>query len=415
MTGWNTDDYRDTIGDPTLPFGPLSASYSSQALPGTGVIGPVSAAETTGDHDLFQVSLRGGVRHVVDIWGADAGLGTLAHAAVRVLDSSGNALPQYFGNEVTFTTPGAPDTMATYFIEARSYLGDTGSYTLNVNGAGTASVADATVIEGDAGYRYAHVAVNFDTGVAFSFNYATLDGSATAGSDYVDQTGGSISVFGRGTTYIDIPIIGDTLNEGNETFSVVLTNPTNGARITGGPAQVTIVNEVPAIYSNGGGDTAAVHIAVGSTLVSTLAAYQQFEYGGQLLWSISGGEDAGLFELRNGNELHFRNPVSLLDAGATPGYQVSVQVDDGEGGIDTQALDITINPLAVTPTAGNAPAYTEQQASPPLIDAGLSVADLDGTTLVGAMVTIAAGFVSGDRLGDSVGNDFRRSECTCRC
>jgi Calx-beta domain/IPT/TIG domain len=60
-------------------------------------------------------------------------------------------------------------------------------------------------------------------------NYATLAGTATAGSDYT-TTSGTLT-FGDGETSktINVPILQDTVFEGNETFSVVLSAPGGGA------------------------------------------------------------------------------------------------------------------------------------------------------------------------------------------
>ena len=71
-------------------------------------------------------------------------------------------------------------------------------------------------------------------------------------------------------------------------------------------------------------------MAENSTLVTTVTAIDP-DVGQPLSFSISGGEDAALFELRNGNELYFRTAPdyeNIPGQGATPGYQVTVQVSD---------------------------------------------------------------------------------------
>ena len=83
-----------------------------------------------------------------------------------------------------------------------------------------------------------------DDSSSVSVNYATSDGTATAGSDYT-ATSGTIT-FGPGelTKFITIPIKDDNLFEnGNETFNVTLSNPTNSAvLLTPGTTTVSIVD-----------------------------------------------------------------------------------------------------------------------------------------------------------------------------
>ena len=56
-----------------------------------------------------------------------------------------------------------------------------------------------------------------------SFTYATIDGSAVAGADYVETTGALTIPAGAATASVKVPIIGDDLLEGVETFSLALT------------------------------------------------------------------------------------------------------------------------------------------------------------------------------------------------
>jgi len=67
--------------------------------------------------------------------------------------------------------------------------------------------------------------------------YSTFNGTALASSDYTTTTG--TLTFNPGVTSqtISIPILNDSLNEVNETFTVKLTSPTNA--ILGGTATVT--------------------------------------------------------------------------------------------------------------------------------------------------------------------------------
>jgi len=78
-----------------------------------------------------------------------------------------------------------------------------------------------------------------------SVNYATIDNTATAGADYVAQTGAVF--FGPGETNktFTIPILPDSLVEGNETVTINLANPIGGV-ILGNQrtATLTIVDNI---------------------------------------------------------------------------------------------------------------------------------------------------------------------------
>ena len=110
-------------------------------------------------------------------------------------------------------------------------------------------------------------------------------------------------------------------------------------------------NTPPAITSNGGGPTAAVNVAENTTLVTTFSA-SDADVPQQTLSFTLTGEDRDLFQI-TGNQIHF---VTAPDfeappaVGATPGYQVTLEVSDGNGGTDTQAITV-----ALTDVNENAP------------------------------------------------------------
>jgi Ca2+-binding RTX toxin-like protein len=67
--------------------------------------------------------------------------------------------------------------------------------------------------------------------------YSTANGTALAGSDYTATTGTLTFTPGVTSQTISIPILNDSVNEANETFTLKLTSPTNA--ILGGTATVT--------------------------------------------------------------------------------------------------------------------------------------------------------------------------------
>ena len=113
----------------------------------------------------------------------------------------------------------------------------------------TLSIAGVTQAEGNAGtsaFAFT-VTLSAPASSAVTVNYATADGTATAGSDYA--TAGGVLTFAAGTTTqtVIVNITGDATVEPNETFTVLLSAP-SGATLATASASGTIVNDdgVPA-------------------------------------------------------------------------------------------------------------------------------------------------------------------------
>ncbi|HYJ30924.1 MAG TPA: Calx-beta domain-containing protein, partial [Allosphingosinicella sp.] len=116
--------------------------------------------------------------------------------------------------------------------------------------AGSVTIADAQIVEGNAGTSLLVLTLTRSGGTSpFAVDYATANGgnpnnaSATAGSDYVAQSG-TVN-FGENETVktISITINGDTTPELSEEFKVTLSNATAGATIGDALAIATITND----------------------------------------------------------------------------------------------------------------------------------------------------------------------------
>ena len=113
----------------------------------------------------------------------------------------------------------------------------------------TFSVTDTSVTEGNSGTTDATfaVAVRLDeyrnTTGTVAVDYATSDGTATAGSDY-GATSGTLS-FAPGETSktVNVPVTGDTTDEPDETFTLTLSNASGGATISNASATGTIIDD----------------------------------------------------------------------------------------------------------------------------------------------------------------------------
>jgi serralysin len=103
---------------------------------------------------------------------------------------------------------------------------------------------DASVVEGNTGTRTVTLTVtaanaNWQT---MSAAWATANGTATAGSDFVNASGTVSFTAGQVSRTFNITINGDAVNEGIETFAVNLTAPVN-ATIADAQGIVSITND----------------------------------------------------------------------------------------------------------------------------------------------------------------------------
>lgn len=111
------------------------------------------------------------------------------------------------------------------------------------------SIADASMNEGDSGTSTLSFSVTLGKAASgpFTVDYATADGSATlADADYLAATG-TLSFAGTAgeVQTVSVTINGDTASEGDETFSVVLSNLVGGtdAVIDRATATGTLLND----------------------------------------------------------------------------------------------------------------------------------------------------------------------------
>lgn len=106
------------------------------------------------------------------------------------------------------------------------------------------AINDVSLTEGNAGTTAANFSVTLAAASTqpVTVQYATANGLATAGSDYVAASGTVTFTPGQVSQPISVTVNGDLLDEPNETFFVNLSNPSN-ATITDGQGVATINND----------------------------------------------------------------------------------------------------------------------------------------------------------------------------
>jgi len=108
----------------------------------------------------------------------------------------------------------------------------------------TLSIADSSVTEGNSGQAGMLFTITRSSTAhgTTTVNWATGDGTATAGSDY-QAASGAATISGSATqTQITVPVNGDTVDENDESLIVSLSSPSNGT-IGDGTALGTIVDD----------------------------------------------------------------------------------------------------------------------------------------------------------------------------
>jgi len=150
------------------------------------------------------------------------------------------------------------------------------------SGGVTLSIADVNVTEGDEGTTNAVFTVSLSAPAPspVTFDIATVDGTATAGSDYVANSVTGAQIAAGATTYaFTVVVDGDTTPEPDETFSVNVGNIAGGGvTTTAASATGTIVNDDPLHIYDLQGDGA--HSSFLNTTVTTTGEVTAIGGGG---------------------------------------------------------------------------------------------------------------------------------------
>jgi Calx-beta domain/FG-GAP-like repeat len=214
----------------------------------------------------------------------------------------------------------------------------------------TLSIADVSVTEGDQGSTPMNFAVTLSrtTGVPVTVTYATGGGTATAGTDYTAASGTLSLPAGTTTSSIPVSILGDFVDEPNETFQVTLSAP-SGATLSDGQATGTIVdNDLPPVLRVA--DCAVSEGNVGTTQCTfavTLSAPSSFTISADVA-TASGSATSGVDFLPFSGSVTFNpgqsGPVGM---GASVVGDLAIEADEGF------VLNVTnvVNASLGTPTA----------------------------------------------------------------
>jgi hypothetical protein len=107
---------------------------------------------------------------------------------------------------------------------------------------GGGTTTPVTIVESNH-INYFKLAINKALEVNASVSYSTRDGTAKAGQDYIATSGTATIVAGETYTLIPVEILADNINEPDETFSLVLTNPI-GANFPVGTTEIIVAHTI---------------------------------------------------------------------------------------------------------------------------------------------------------------------------
>ena len=316
--------------------------------------------------------------------------------------ASGGTATEITGATSETYTVVAADVGATLKVEA-SFTDDGGTEetvgskeTATVEAAPTLpalSIADARVNEGDTGSKTLGFTVTLDRAATetVTVEWATSDGTATAGTDYTAGNGTLTFSSGDSSKTVSVTVAGDNVDEPNETFTVTLTNPSGATlgddtatgTITDDDATptVTLVLTPDTITESGGVSMSTVtatlnHPSSESTTVTVTAAPESpavaSDYtlsGSQLTIPAGATASTGTVTITavdnavdaphktvtvsatatNAQGITAPQDVTLtiLDDEAPPGLSVAdASVDEGDSGSTTMTFTVTLNPVA---------------------------------------------------------------------
>jgi hypothetical protein len=183
------------------------------------------------------------------------------------------------------------------------------------------------------------VSLSAPSSQAISVDYASANGSATAGSDYAAVSGTLSFAAGETTKTITVSITDDNLFEGSESFTIQLSNPTNSMLGTAtGTGTIVDNDSAPTVSS-----ISSPSITEGGNLVYSVTLSNPSTTVTSLAYSLGGGgaeaADIGTPTFSDGVILDAGNLI--IPAGVTS-FTVTVPTVDDVLNEPTETLPLTI-------------------------------------------------------------------------
>ena len=219
----------ELVEDATAPFARLKCGDQSKAAEGRTRVGL-----HIGDQVEY-ASITDLTYHNV-AWHSPGAFGALSTHNLQGTRYSYDVIPDALGGEAWMQLPAGA-------VTDESGNPNTASNKLYLSQHRTVAVADAEAIEADGVIDFVVTLEHRnDCGEAVTVDYATSDGTATAGEDYTAVSGTLTFALGETTKTVSVPIIDDSVSETDETFTLTLSS-VSGALLGDAEAAGTILND----------------------------------------------------------------------------------------------------------------------------------------------------------------------------
>ena len=251
-----------------------------------------------------------------------------------------------------------------------SLTGPSLSVTIIENDAATFSATGPATIAEGAGTATYTVSLSVRPSANVTINYATADGTATAGSDYTAASGTLTFTPSNWDTdqMVPVTITDDTVDDDDETFTFTLSNPGGGALLSASPSLSTTItdNDVPALTVSFGAtippQTWTVDVSVDLTLPEATGG------NGTISYELTPDLPPGVMLDRSTRTL------SGAPAAAATATTYTWRATDSDGNTAALSFSVTVSP------APNLEATLRYPAAPTTLTVGTTITPLPATT-----------------------------------
>ena len=251
-----------------------------------------------------------------------------------------------------------------------SLTGPSLSVTIIENDAATFSATGPATIAEGAGTATYTVSLSVRPSANVTINYATADGTATAGSDYTAASG---TLTFRPSNWdtdqmVPVTITDDTVDDDDETFTFTLSNPGSGAVLSASPSLSTTItdNDVPALTVSFGAtippQTWTVDVSVDLTLPEATGG------NGTISYELTPDLPSGVMLDRSTRTL------SGAPTAAATATTYTWRATDSDGNTAALTFSVTVSP------APNLEATLRYPAAPTTLTVGTTITPLPATT-----------------------------------
>ncbi len=259
---------------------PATTATSGRVEVGASATGNIKNLDDA--YDWFRVDLEAGKTYQYDLEGVDTSRGMLDDPYLGLFDGSGTSLfdDDDDGTGLNSRITHTPATGGTYYLGAARAGTSAGTYTLSVRDITlpTLSVADASDAENDGEVEFT-VTLSEAAATAVTATWtATIEtGDTAVAADLGTTTTGTVTVaIGDTMGTFEVPVVNDATDEGDETFTVTLSNVSSNAKLETDPtAKGTIEDDDATLPTLSIADAAATegsNVSFAVTLSAAAAA-----------------------------------------------------------------------------------------------------------------------------------------------